>query len=277
MRYNFNRIFYKITNMIYNREYFFTECEGYKQFLSSKGLKLSRRLLKIYNRVIDIKPERVLDFGCGRGELALNIALSDIESYAIDISDDAIYLAKDIKNYWIKSNPQMKLNISKFNGKNFEFEDNFFDLVILSDIIEHLDNDEINKYLTEIKRILKQGGHIIIHTSPNKNFINYGLKLYWFIGRINGLKLDFDMRKGLPIGMSAMYHKNEQTGYSLKRHLKRAGFKNINIEFWKNPHYVYHFLKDDKYIRILNRIHKILRFKQLFCADLFATASKTQI
>ncbi len=261
-------------NNPYNKEYFFSECEGYKNFLSSKGIKLSKRLLKIYKKIIELKPQRVLDFGCGRGELALNLALNWIETYACDISDDAVAIATEIKNYWIKTNPQMKLNIFKFDGKKLNLEDNSFDAVILSDVVEHLTDEEIKIYFTEIRRVLKKGGKIVIHTSPNKIFLNFGLKIYWLVGKLNGIKLNFNMKKDLPTGMQNNYHKNEQSVFSLKRNLKKTGFSKINIEIWKNPHYVYYFLKDDKYIKTLNKIYHFIPIKQLFFADIFATAEK---
>ncbi|MEF3279687.1 MAG: class I SAM-dependent methyltransferase [Elusimicrobiota bacterium] len=260
--------------MLYDKKYFFSECEGYKTFLSSKGIKLSRRLLKIYYKILKLNPKRVLDFGCGRGELALNLALSWIETYACDISDDAIQIANEIRNYWIKTNPDIKLTIFKFENGKFDFEDNFFDLVVLSDVIEHLTDGEINNYFQEIKRILKKGGKIIIHTSPNKIFLNFGLKIYWFLAKINGLNLEFDMKKQLPYGMQKEYHKNEQTASSIRKHLKKAGFNKIEIEFWKNPHYVYYFLKEDRYIKILNKIYRFVPVKQLFFSDLFVSAEK---
>jgi ubiquinone/menaquinone biosynthesis C-methylase UbiE len=258
----------------YTKDYFLNECEGYKTFLSSKGLKLSRRLLKIYQKVIELKPKRVLDFGCGRGELALNLGLSWIETYGIDISDDAISISNEIKNYWIKTNPDLKLNFIKIDGKKLPFEDNFFDTVVMSDVIEHLRDDEILEVLSEIRRVLKKNGNILIHTSPNKIFINFGLKIYWIVGFLDGIKLPFNMKDKLPDGLKDKYHINEQTSFSIKRYLKKSGFRNIQIEFWKNPHYVYYFLKDDKYIKKLNFIYKFLPIKHLFFADIFAIGKK---
>jgi len=261
-------------DIIYTKDYFLNECEGYKTFLSSKGLKLSKRLLKIYYKIIDLKPQRVLDFGCGRGELALNLGLNWIESWGVDISDDAILISQEIKNYWIKTNPDLKLEFIKIDGKKLPFNDNFFDIVVLSDVIEHISKKDIYEILTELKRVLKSKGYILIHTSPNKIFLNFGLKLYWILGLINGYKLPFDMKSKLPKGLSNSYHINEQTSFSIKRYLKKSGFKDIKIEFWKNPHYVYYFLKDDRYIKKLNLIHKFIPIKHIFYADIFAIAKK---
>jgi len=259
---------------IYDKKYFFSECEGFKSFLSSKGLKLSRRLQKIYNKIISLKPKRVLDFGCGRGELALNLALTDIETYGIDISDDAINISEEIKNYWIKTNPEMKLNFLKLKNNKLNFNDSFFDIIILSDVIEHLTENEIKQYFKEFHRILNKNGIIIIHTSPNKIFLNYGLKIYWLLGKINGLNLPFNIKSLLPEGLKDKFHINLQTSYSIKKQLKRSGFTNIEIEIWKNPHYIYYLLKEDKYIKIINQIYKFFPFKQLFFADILAIAKK---
>lgn len=260
--------------MIYDKNYFFTECEGYKTFLSSKGLKLSRRLLKIYNKVIELKPKRVLDFGCGRGELALNLALNWIETFGADSSKEAIEISNQIKNYWKKTNPDMKLEFIKTDGYVLPFQNDFFDSVILSDVIEHINPKECDLIMKEIYRVLRKGGYVLLHTSPNRIFINFGLKIYWLIGLFNGIKLPFKMKRLLPKGLGNDYHINEQTSFSLKKLFKKNGYKNINTEFWKNPHYVYYFLKEDKYIKIINKVYKFIPVKHLFFADIFASAQK---
>ncbi|PIS47431.1 MAG: hypothetical protein COT17_03325 [Elusimicrobia bacterium CG08_land_8_20_14_0_20_51_18] len=258
----------------YDRKYFLTECEGFNTFLSSKGLKLSPRLRRIHKEVFGFRPGKVLDFGCGRGELALNFALGGAETYGVDVSAAALELSNEIKAHWLKNSPQMRLEFLKLEEERLPFESGIFDVVIFSDIAEHLETGELANWLAEAFRVLKTGGHIAVHTSPNRIFLNWGLRLYWFVGFFNGVRLGWNMKAALPEGLRDGFHVNEQTASSLEKALKKSGFSGIKTGFWKNPHYVYYFLKDDRFIMILNRLYRFLPFKQLFFADLFVTAKK---
>jgi len=259
---------------IYDRKYFLSECDGYKSFIATRGIKLTRRLNKIYERIIELKPKRILDFGCGRGELALVLSLSGIETYGVDNSCEAIEISNETKKYWLNTNPEMKLDFIKLNNYLLPFKDDFFDVVVISDTIEHLKEEEISKIFIEIYRVLKKSGFLIIHTSPNKIFLNFGLKIYWLLALINGLILPFNMKKMLPYGLKPPYHINEQSCYSIKKYLTKAKFKETKLELWKNPHYVYYFLKEDRYIKLLNKIYWFLPIKQLFYSDIFAMGKK---
>ena len=68
---------------VYNRDYFFSECDGYIQFANSRGKVLCKRLKKIFE-LANIKPEmNILDLGCGRGELVLHSTLKKANAWGI--------------------------------------------------------------------------------------------------------------------------------------------------------------------------------------------------
>ncbi|MEW5951443.1 MAG: class I SAM-dependent methyltransferase [Elusimicrobia bacterium] len=259
---------------LYDKSYFFSECEGFKEFLSSGGIKLSRRLSYIYGKIYAYKPNKILDMGSGRGELALAFALTGWESYGADYSSEALEISSRLKEKWIKNSPDMKLKYVETRVENLPFENNFFDAVVMSDLVEHLSESSLDLAFSEALRVLKKDGRLFIHTSPNAIFLKWGLLLYKILGLINGLNMPENMRAALPRGLSKDFHINEQTVFSLKSKLKKAGFEKVEFEFKKNPHYVYYFLKEDKYIRILNKIYKFLPIKHLFFADIFAQAQK---
>ncbi len=263
-------------NTLYDEKYFFSDCEGYREFSSSDGIKLSRRLAYVYSKVYEYKPSSVLDLGCGRGELALSFGLSGWDTYGIDYSEVSIEICRKLKERWIKNSPQMKLNFKKADVSNLPFRDESFDAVVMSDLVEHLDEKKLILSYIEAYRVLKPKGKIFIHTSPNKIFLKWGLRLYWLLGFINGVKLPFDMKELLPRGLKKPFHINEQTVFSLKKGLKKAGFSDFSHEFKKNPHYVYYFLKEDKFIPKLNKIYNFIPSKHLFFADIFISASKTK-
>ncbi len=259
---------------LYNDTYFFKECEGYRDFLSSGGIKLSRRLSYVYGKVYAKKPQKVLDIGCGRGELALAFALTGWQATGADFSPDSIKISSALKEKWIKSSPQMKLDYIQCDAVSLPFDDDVFDAIIMSDLVEHLSDERLEAAFSEAFRVLKKNGTLFIHTSPNRIFMRWGLAVYKILGLLNGVHMPKDMRAALPAGLSRQYHINEQTVFSLRRKLLKAGFSCAFFEFKKNPHYVYYFLKEDRYIRILNRIYRFLPLKHVFFADIFAEAVK---
>ena len=79
--------------------------------------------------------------------------MNNIELYGIDYSEEAINLAK-IKN------PDVKFYVS--NVYELPFEEDFFDIIVSSDVIEHLAKPK--QMLKEILRVGKNGSSCIIST-----------------------------------------------------------------------------------------------------------------
>ena len=110
-----------------------------------------RIILKLTNKIFlgrqDIK---ILEIGCSGGPL-LNLLLS--QGYAhvagIDNSKEAIRLCKE----------RGFKNVFFMNGAKPNFESEEFDLIITSDVLEHIKDD--SKAVKEWKKILKKGGFII--------------------------------------------------------------------------------------------------------------------
>jgi methionine biosynthesis protein MetW len=111
----------------------------------------------------------LLDVGCGDGKLTLNAAnaIGTTKIYGIDIIDETIERAKA---------SGIDIRRADLNHK-FPFENESFDVVLASEIIEHLSNTD--SFLREIYRILRAGGYTIISTPnlsswPNIIFLLFG-------------------------------------------------------------------------------------------------------
>lgn len=67
---------------IYHREYYLEDCEGHREFARHRGLRPSRRLKKVVELLRVRKGDRVIDLGCGRGEVALQLSLAGARTLA---------------------------------------------------------------------------------------------------------------------------------------------------------------------------------------------------
>jgi 2-polyprenyl-3-methyl-5-hydroxy-6-metoxy-1,4-benzoquinol methylase len=109
---------------------------------------------------------RLLDIGCGAGDFLLNIERRGFEVYGVDISSQACKIAQD------RLRRRGKTGEGIFNRelKECNFPDNYFDVITLWHVLEHLPNPNIT--LKEIHRILKKDGILILET-PNIDSLSF--------------------------------------------------------------------------------------------------------
>lgn len=112
---------------------------------------------------------KALDVGCGRGTGLYSLKNAGWDVYGFDTSKKAVEFAR--KKLGLK-------NIFMGTLENRKYPENFFDVIILSHVIEHLPDPV--KTLNKIKKILRPGGLLLI-TTPN--FGSFGAKIfgqYWY-------------------------------------------------------------------------------------------------
>ena len=102
-----------------------------------------------------VKNKKILDIGCGNGEISKNLQALGNEVYGIDASESAREYIKD---------KLVKVDIQK---DTYPFDDNTFDVVFSKSVIEHL--HEPDHMLKEAYRVLKKGGTIITMTPSWKH------------------------------------------------------------------------------------------------------------
>ena len=110
---------------------------------------------------IDSSAKTLLDIGCDDGNGVFLFSSKVAGVWGVDINEKAIALAK--KNF-----PQILFSVSK--SESLPFGDSFFDTVIMSDVLEHVDDEK--KSLNEIFRVLKSGGQLII-TVPHQGMFAF--------------------------------------------------------------------------------------------------------
>jgi ubiquinone biosynthesis O-methyltransferase len=116
--------------------------------------------------------KRLLDIGCGSGVVSRKCANVVKEVYGCDISQNAIdYATKKATAEGIKN-----VKFRKCAAERLPFKDNYFDVVIASELIEHLKDPGV--FLMEIKRVLKKRGYVII-TTPNYSSLWPIVEVLW--------------------------------------------------------------------------------------------------
>jgi demethylmenaquinone methyltransferase/2-methoxy-6-polyprenyl-1,4-benzoquinol methylase len=133
-------------------------------------------------------PQKVLDLGCGTGDLALNLARSaDIEIVAIDYSRPMLVIAAAKAE---KAGLNDKIALLHGDVARLPFPDAYFDSIGISFAFRNLTykNPLTEQYLAEIFRILTPDGRFVIVESsqPKSGLIRRLFQLYlrWFVFRV---------------------------------------------------------------------------------------------
>lgn len=113
-------------------------------------------LEKLGLNINDLKGKKVLDAGCGTGELSLFMAKSGAIVEGVDISDGSL-------NYARKRAEEERLDNISFTKKSLldgEFPQNYYDYIISHMVLHHTPNAE--QSFSNIAKALKPGGRIYI-------------------------------------------------------------------------------------------------------------------
>ena len=186
---------------VFGGDYLSYELENEAAFLKLQQLALrDAKFDELEKTLFRAKePPSVIDVGCATGALLADLRNRGWRVTGVEISPCAEYAKKerrlDVRNIPFEEN--------KFSQENF-------DVILASHLIEHL-NDPAS-FLTEVNRVLKEGGRIFI-TTPNIS----GFQARLYGGRWRSAIFDH------------LYLFSVRT---LSKMLKKAGFKIERIRTW---------------------------------------------
>lgn len=110
--------------------------------------------------VFDLRPgDRVLDVGCGEGRHSISAFLTaQVDVVGIDLSSRDLATAQQrLQEFSGPSTSGCKsCNFIRASGLQLPFNDNSFDKIICSEVLEHI--PDYTGMLAEIRRVLKPGG-----------------------------------------------------------------------------------------------------------------------
>ncbi len=149
----------------------------------------------------------VLDYGCGEGYGSEILSKFVDKVNGVDISEEAINEARKMKHN--------NITFTLLKDNYLPFEDDSFDFVTSFQVIEHVEN--VDLYLSEIKRVLKSGG-IYFLTTPNARTRLFEFQKPW-----------------------NLYHYREYSEYQLKKQLEQY----FEVEYIKGISLRAKYLKEE--------------------------------
>lgn len=148
------------------------------------------------------KDSKILEIGFGDGYLLYKLSnyFKKNNLFGSDISSENIKITKSKLE---------KINFSLIVDNKINFDNSSFDCIIATEVLEHMDDDELIAYINEFSRILKKNGLIFL-TFPaqeklsenfcfcpncNTKFHKWGHKQSWDINKIHNLFNNFKFIK----------------------------------------------------------------------------------
>lgn len=222
--------------------------------------------------------DRILDIGCGRGEIVFQAAQRGATATGIDFSPSAIEMARETSTR-LPEDLRARTTLLCGSGSALPFAPGSFDTAFMLDVVEHLSQDELADVLVEVRRVLVGNGRLVVHTTPNRWARTYGFWVRSTAVRMSGRpapvhplvaqlrELDDDPEYD---ARTCFLHINEQSPLSLKRSLRQARFRScVWLEHTANPW----LGRSQTGARALRLTYDTLGLRFLFGSDLFAVAS----
>ena len=173
---------------------------------------------------------KILDIGCGPGELVHSLVQKGFEVWGVDISESMIGIARK-KLGDLDYSPSERLGVGDI--ENLEFSGGFFNAVIASGVIEYQKDDDDS--LREMNRVLHPGGILILNVTNRIGYLN------WFDNLYRWLKAQPPARKVIRLLKEKVLHRGELHDFPDRRthlparfdkKLTRFGFKKVSHNFF---------------------------------------------
>lgn len=156
---------------------------------------------------------RVLDAGCGRGDLVIHYAQKypDWLVFGVELDTERLAIAKEVKSKLNLNN----LDVAYANLLDYH-PDEKFDLITCCDVLEHIEDDV--SVMKSLKSLLKPGGSLLL-TFPSVPQRDHLWLVTW---------------REKKIGFSDEDYGHVRQGYSIPgitATLTELGFKNVNCQY----------------------------------------------
>lgn len=175
-----------------------------------------------------LHPQIVLDVATGTADLAIEInkQLNPAKIIGLDLSEQMLAVGR-IKV--AKANLTNKIEMVKGDSENLTFETNYFDAVTVSFGVRNFEN--LDKGLTEINRVLKIGGKLVVLEFSNPKAFPikqiFGFYFKFILPTISRL---VNKKSGNAYNYLPESVKYFPEGEEFAKHLRNCGFSNIIVQ-----------------------------------------------
>lgn len=156
--------------------------------LFSLGIDSSWRKEAAAEALLDKEKYRILDTGCGTGELTIALLREaksngkEVEVEGIDINDDMLEVARKK----INSKGLGEIKLSLCDALNLNYKNSSFDVVTSAFALRNF--DDLDRYVGEVKRVLKKDGKFVFLEMgmPEKGAWRYFFRIYLRFVKLGG-------------------------------------------------------------------------------------------
>lgn len=184
-------------------------------------MALKRRAKRMIQQLELKNVDKILDLGCGDGYYSYLLSRISLKIEVIGI-DNHVAAIESAKRQARKRNIKFIIG----NAEKLPFPENYFDKIVMSEIIEHVKDDE--RVLREARRVLKQGG-ILVLTTPNKDYPFLWDPISWFLDHFFNSHIKSGFFAGIWNQHIRLYKPEE-----IEKKLEKVGFKLVSSELLTN-------------------------------------------
>src|SRR5438046_2134574 len=130
-------------------DYYMKYMGGAKEYA---GKTLQRKYLRAISLAQSRRDpiQRILDVGCGRGEIVNHFCLLGIQAIGVEYSKAACSIAHAL----LSKNPKGHLGkIINIRDCTLDFPPDHFDVAFMLDVVEHLYESQLDSYYAQIRRV----------------------------------------------------------------------------------------------------------------------------
>lgn len=208
------------------------------------AIELARRLTPDANQ-----PIKVLDYGCGAGQIVVNALDRGLDAYGVDL----FYEGGNSREAAKKTGHWDTRIFDLRDGGAIPMADGSFDVVFANQVFEHIDDFTVP--LAEIHRVLKPGG-IFINIFPSKlvwreghigipfaHWMPRNRLRHWYTLGLRSLGAGYNKRKGGPRKWTESRLKwlDDWTFYKPLPVIERAFSRHFSIERYEGDYLVHRF------------------------------------
>lgn len=212
----------------YSEEYYRQSCGG-AEFFAAFGPKVPKPTLAYCLKRASLQEGmRVLDIGCGRGEILYLARRQGAFAVGTDYAEAALKLTREVSD----------APVLRCDAKILPFRNGLFDRIFFVGVIDHMHDWELEKSFAEMRRVLKADGFVLVHTCTNRHYyksLTYGLRKA-LVRAANALGLGLSEPSRPRSDEDEHLHVNEHSCGDLKRFFAGIGWE---YEVVPIPNYKY--------------------------------------